>query len=183
MAWFTWCSCSGLRNYLWAGEVRQSRSCTKPWGPWSRWWLEWLTAGTACGSCIPAALQRRKASGARTLVLDVFQLWVCAVCPPPLRELGRRRTIDLEDEGKSPEITWILASLSLMMLEMSVHLGSGMKQLRIMVRENTLRNYTDSSLLLGAPFRQHHTDKTPLKHFTAILHSTLHSFTHLSRCK
>lgn len=103
--------------------------------------------------------------------------------PPPLRKLGSRRAVDLEDEGKSPEITHILASLSLMMLEMSLHLGSGMKQLRIMARENTLRNYTDSSLLLGTLFRQHHTDKIPLKQFTAILRSTLHCFTHLSRCK
>ena len=49
--------------------------------------------------------------------------------PPPLRELGRRRAVDLEEETKTPTITWILASLALMRLQMSVYLGSGMKQI------------------------------------------------------
>lgn len=48
--------------------------------------------------------------------------------PTPLRELGRRRAVDLADETKNPKITWILASLALMTLQMSVYLGSGMKQ-------------------------------------------------------
>lgn len=104
--------------------------------------------------------------------------------PPPPRELGRRRAVDLEDEGTSPEITWISASLSLMMLQMSVHLGSGMKQIQNAgKKKNTLTNYAGSSLLFCTPFRQHHPHKTPLKHFTAILHSTSHCFTHLPRCK
>lgn len=59
-------------------------------------------------------------------VLDVFQLWVCLSHHPSEGWGGGER---LEDEGKCPEITWISASLSLMMLQMSVHLGGRMKQI------------------------------------------------------
>lgn len=44
--------------------------------------------------------------------------------PPPLRELERRRAVDLEDERQTPKITWVLASLALVTLgQMSVYLG------------------------------------------------------------
>lgn len=89
-AWLTWHSCSELWNYLWAAEVTQSRSCTKPWGPWSRWWLEQLAAGTACGSCNPGALQSGNTSGKKCPgCVSAMGLSV----PPPLRGLGRRRAV------------------------------------------------------------------------------------------
>lgn len=86
-AWFTRCSCSELQNYVWAGEVSQSRSCTKPWGPWSRWWLEWLTVAPAFLS-----LADQESKWERTCVLDVLQLWVCAVSPTTPQRAGEEES-------------------------------------------------------------------------------------------
>lgn len=98
------CSCAVLQLFLWAGEVKQTRSCTEPWGLWSCWWpesaqLQELTAGSTCVTCIAGVLLAdRKVLqqvGGRMLVLDVLQ-FVQSV-PSPLRDLARRRTADSGD--------------------------------------------------------------------------------------
>lgn len=78
-----------------------------------------LTAGRACVSCTAGVLVAEQESTIASGGKDAFTRCVsamslCSLSHHSLGELGRRRTVDSEDERKTPKITWILASLALM---------------------------------------------------------------------
>lgn len=77
-------------------------------------------SGSLQGQHVPPAFLEHCRAGKQLgqgLVFQIcFSYGSVQSVPPPLRELGRRRAAHLEDEGKSPEIVCISASLSLMML-------------------------------------------------------------------
>lgn len=132
----------------------------------------------------PWSTAERESKWERKCVLNVLQLWGCAVCPTTPQRAGEEEGSWFGGWRKEP---WSHLDFSLSepydVTDVSASGEWNEADLEWWQEKNTLRNYTGSSLLFCTHFRQHHTDKTLLKHFTALLHSTSHCFTHLSRCK
>lgn len=83
-----------------------------------------LTAGRARVSCTVGVLVAKQKSTIASGGKDAFPRCVsamslCSLHHHSLRELGRR-TVDSENERKTPKISWMLAPLALMTLQISV---------------------------------------------------------------